>query len=102
MSAFSLSSLKVLVFFALAALMIQCTQFQRIVSILIHGGRLNMKMPSYQYRNPHVKDRLIFNMGIPIPGKDGLWISEWMDNYENESRGFDFFQPVSGFIPHQT
>ena len=37
------------------------------------GGRLNIKMTSYQYRDPHVHDRLIFNMGIPIPGKDGLY-----------------------------
>ena len=34
---------------------------------------------SYQYRDPHVKmrqshDRLIFNMGIPIHGKDSLYI----------------------------
>ena len=42
--------------------------------------KLNIKMSSYQYRDPHVKDktvsrdRLIFNMGIPIPGKDGLFI----------------------------
>ena len=47
------------------------------------GGHLNIKMSSYQYRDSHVKDktvpptvsdRLIFNMGIPIPGKDGLYI----------------------------
>ena len=42
------------------------------------GGRLNIKMWSYQYRDPHNKDkmvdRLIFNMGIPIPGKDSLYI----------------------------
>ena len=37
-------------------------------------------MSSYQYRDPHVKkirrsrDRLIFNMGIPIHGKNGLYI----------------------------
>ena len=35
------------------------------------AGRLNIKMSSYQYRDPHVKDK---NMGIPIPGKDGLYI----------------------------
>ena len=23
----------------------------------IHGDRLNIKMPSYQYRDPHVKDK---------------------------------------------
>ena len=43
------------------------------------GGHLNIKMSSYQYRDPMLKirrscDRLIFNMGIPIPGKDGLYI----------------------------
>ena len=85
MPAFTLSSLQVLVFFAWAALMIQCTQFQRIVIILIHGGRLNIKMPSYSIGIPMLKirrsrDRLIFNMGIPIPGKDGLYI---------ETRGID-------------
>ena len=41
------------------------------------GGGLNITMSSYQYRDPMLKirrsrDRLIFNMGIPIPGKDGL------------------------------
>ena len=40
------------------------------------GGHLNIKMPSYQY----VKDKTVsptvlsLNMGIPIPGKDGLYI----------------------------
>ena len=57
------------------------------------GECLIIKMSSYQYRDPHVKDKtvsrpsynphvkdktisrhLIFNMGIPIPGKDGLYI----------------------------
>ena len=43
------------------------------------GGHLNIKIPSYHCRDPHVKDktshdRLIFNLGIPIPGKDGLYI----------------------------
>ena len=43
------------------------------------GGRLNIKLSSYQYRDPHVDDttvrhRLIFNMGIPISGKDCLYI----------------------------
>ena len=37
------------------------------------GGRLNIKKLSYQYRDPS-HDRLIFNMGIPIPGKDSLYI----------------------------
>ena len=46
------------------------------------GGYLSIKMSPYQYRDPHVKDktvarsrdRLIFNKGIPIPGKDRLYI----------------------------
>ena len=43
------------------------------------GGHLNIKMSSYRYRDPMLKirrshDRLIFNMGIPIPAKDGLYI----------------------------
>ena len=42
-------------------------------------GRLNIMILSYQYTDPHVKDktvsdRLIFNMGIPIAEKDGLFI----------------------------
>ena len=42
-------------------------------------GRLDIKMSSYQYKHPMLRmrrsrDRLIFNMGIPIPGKDGLCI----------------------------
>ena len=42
-------------------------------------GRLNIKMSSYQYRDLHVKirrsrDRLIFNIWIPVPGKHGLYI----------------------------
>ena len=37
-------------------------------------GRVNIKMSSYQYRDPHVNDetshdRLNFNMGIPYLGK---------------------------------
>ena len=33
-------------------------------------------MPSYQYRDFHVKDKTVgdFNIEIPIPGKDGLYI----------------------------
>ena len=45
----------------------------------ISGGRLNIKMSSYQYRILMLKirrsrDRLIFNMGIPILAKVGLYI----------------------------
>ena len=43
------------------------------------GGRLNINMSSCLYREPHVEDKmdsdcLIFNMGIPIPRKDSLYI----------------------------
>ena len=46
------------------------------------GGHLNIKMSSYQYRDPMFKirrcrDRLIFNMGIPVPGRDDLYIETW-------------------------
>ena len=27
--------------------------------LMIHGGRLNIKMWSYQYRDPHVKDKTV-------------------------------------------
>ena len=53
--------------------------------VVIHDknsrARLNIKMTSYHYtiRIPMLKirrsrDRLIFNMGIPIPGKDSHYI----------------------------
>ena len=45
------------------------------------GGRLNIKMPPYQDMDPMLKirrsrDRLIFNMRIHTPGKDGLYIEK--------------------------
>ena len=53
----------------------------RIFTVLYQepGGRLNIQTSPYQYRDPMLKirgscDRLIFNMGIPIPGKDSLYI----------------------------
>ena len=51
------------------------------------GGHLNIKMSSYQYRDPHC-DRLIFNMGIHIPWKDSLYIetgprSQWVNRRNN-------------------
>ena len=48
-----------------------------VVHAMRSGVRLNIKMSSYQYRDPHVKDRTVFlnfNMAISIPGKDGLYI----------------------------
>ena len=46
---------------------------------LLSWGCLNIKMLSYEYRDPMLKitrshDCLIFNMGIPIPGKVCLYI----------------------------
>ena len=43
------------------------------------GDRLNIKMSSYQYSDPRVKDKTVsrrsyLNMRIAIPGKDGLYI----------------------------
>ena len=48
------------------------------------GGRLNIKIPSYQYRDPMFKirrshDRLIFNMGNPIPGKTVFILERALD-----------------------
>ena len=45
-------------------------------------GRLNIKMLSYQYRDPHVKDKTVLRPsyilhGNPIPRKDGLYIETW-------------------------
>ena len=45
------------------------------------GGRLNIKMPSYQYRDSHVKDKTVSPTVLSLtweskymPGKDGLYI----------------------------
>ena len=51
----------------------------KVVTAESHFGEPGGKMLSYQYGDPHVKDktvcnRLIFNMGIPKPGEDGLYI----------------------------
>ena len=53
-------------------------------------------MSSHQYRDSHVKkirrshDRLIFNMGIPIPGENGLYIETgpgpWSRRFERFSQ----------------
>ena len=48
--------------------------FSRLPILQVPGGLLNIKMGSYQWRDPMSHDRLIFNMGIPIPGKDSLYI----------------------------
>ena len=45
------------------------------------GARLNIKLPSYQYRDSHGKekrshDRLIFDMGTPFTGKT-VFILRW-------------------------
>ena len=46
------------------------------------GGRLNIKILSYQYRDSHVKDKTcdhpIFNIWIPMPGMTSLyWERPW-------------------------
>ena len=51
------------------------------------GVRLNIKMSTYLCRITILKirrsyDRLIFNMGIPISGKDGLYIETGPDLYD--------------------
>ena len=42
--------------------------------LMIYKGRLNIKMSSYQYMDPHVKDKTVslpsyYRHGNPIPGK---------------------------------
>ena len=49
------------------------------ITWLLPEGWLNIKMLSYQYMDPYVKnktshDHLIFNTGIPIPVKVSLYI----------------------------
>ena len=48
----------------------------------LSGGRLSIKILSYQYRIPMLKIRRSCNhlncsMGIPIAGKDGVYIEPW-------------------------
>ena len=61
--------------YKMACFVIECTLqlsfevWDRVAIVTLkYGGRLNINMPSYQYR-----DHLNFNIGIPIPGKDGLY-----------------------------
>ena len=42
--------------------------------VCVWGGGLNINMSSYQYRDPHVKDKTVSR---PIHGKDGLYIETW-------------------------
>ena len=37
------------------------------------GGRLNIVMPSYQYRDPHVKDKTIPSMGMTYLERRSLY-----------------------------
>ena len=48
--------------------------YQVAQKVSLPGDHLSIKMSSYQYRDPQVKDRLIFNIGIPIHGEDSLYI----------------------------
>ena len=52
---------------------------ENIASMQRPGGRLYIKMSSYRYRDPHVKDKTVatvlsYNMGISISQKDSLYI----------------------------
>ena len=56
------------------------------VTIMTKLISFSIKVPSYRYRIPMLKirrsrDHLIFNMGIPIPGKDGLYIETGSRNH---------------------
>ena len=52
--------------------------FKWVPKTWLQGGRLNIKMSSHQYRDPHVKDKTAsrpsYFLGNLIPGKDGLYI----------------------------
>ena len=72
-------------------------------------GRLNIKMSSYHYRDPPIlnirrsHDCLIFNMGIPISGKDGLYIETgpWSRN-KTVSFSPSWPPPASVGVPHSS
>ena len=49
------------------------------VSFLITRGVSEYKDVVFQYKDPDIKDKMVLqlsylNIGIPIPGKDGLYI----------------------------
>ena len=58
------------------------TEFAIWLCFMDPGGRLNIKISSCQYRDPHVKDKTtVFSLTLdPIRGKDGLYIETvpWM------------------------
>ena len=63
------------------------------------GGRINIKMSSYQYMDHHIKDKTvwrpssIFNTGILIPGKDGIYM-ETRDSFLPASSALSKTQQV--------
>ena len=67
------------------------------------GGRLDIKMSSYRYKDPMLKirrsrDRLIFNMGIPIPEKYGFYIEtgpSWL-HIGSSGRYVSFYNDLTG------
>ena len=47
------------------------------VCVCVWGGGSQYKdvvLQKYMYRDPHVKDKTVFNMGISIPQREGLYI----------------------------
>ena len=48
------------------------------------GGRLNMKMLPYQYRDPQVKDKPVYNLEIPTPGKTVFILRRAPDSYNRD------------------
>ena len=56
-----------------------CKHVNKTQRFVFSLGHLNMKMSSYEYRDPHVKDKTVsrlsyFSHGNPESGKDGLYI----------------------------
>ena len=68
----------------------------------IHWCHLaSIGIPMLKIRRSH--DRLIFNMGIPIPGKDGRHIEMGPSNLESTSMSWPhyvFSKCVSSLLPH--
>ena len=68
------------------------------------GGRLNIKMSSYQDKTAMLKirrfqDRLIFNMGISIPGKYGIYIETGpRTRFMLLPAGIYFFYSICGYM----
>ena len=74
------------------------------------GGRCNIKMSFYQYRDPHVKDKTVsrscnFNIGIPISYKDGLYFEALVQDISSSNshqNGLRHCRIVSILLPDPT